>query len=91
MVTAGSKPPRPDPVRIRRRSWPTLSLRARLTVLATALVALALLAGTVLLLVALHRSLVAALDESARQRARDVAALVDSGQLPDPIPVAAGC
>jgi signal transduction histidine kinase len=74
----------------RRRGWPALSLRARLTVLATALVALALLAGTVLLLVALQRSLVAALDESARSRAVDVAALVDSRQLPDPIPVAAG-
>jgi signal transduction histidine kinase len=34
--------------------------------------------------------LIAALDETARQRARDVVALVDSGQLPDPIPVAAG-
>jgi signal transduction histidine kinase len=55
-----------------------------------ALVAVALLAGTILILVALQRSLVAALDESARQRARDVAALVDSEQLPNPIPVAAG-
>ncbi|MGH8777099.1 MAG: sensor histidine kinase [Jiangellaceae bacterium] len=70
--------------------WPALSLRARLTVTATALVALALVAGTILLLVALQRSLVSALDESARQRARDVAVLVDTGQLPDPIPVAAG-
>ena len=72
------------------RRWPAVSLRARLTVVATLLVAVALLAGTVLLLVALHRSLIAALDETARQRARDVVALVDSGQLPDPIPVAAG-
>jgi signal transduction histidine kinase len=67
-----------------------LGLRARLTAVATALVALALLAGTGLLLVALQRSLIAALDESARQRARDVAALVDTGRLPNPIPVAAG-
>ncbi|HMG31699.1 MAG TPA: ATP-binding protein [Jiangellaceae bacterium] len=80
----------PVAVRSSGPRWPALSLRARLTVVATALVALALLAGTVLLLVALQRSLVAALDESARQRARDVAALVDSRQLPDPIPVAAG-
>ena len=72
------------------RRWPAVSLRARLTAVATLLVAVALLAGTVLLLVALHRSLIAALDETARQRARDVVALVDSGQLPDPIPVAAG-
>ena len=80
----------PVAVRSSGPRWPALSLRARLTVVATALVALALLAGTVLALVALQRSLVAALDESARQRARDVAALVDSRQLPDPIPVAAG-
>jgi signal transduction histidine kinase len=72
------------------RRWPTLSLRARLTFAATALVAVALLAGTILILVALQRSLVAALDESARQRAGDVAALVDSGQLSNPIPAAAG-
>src|SRR5918995_320536 len=74
----------------RRGRWPALSLRARITVLATVLVALALVAGTVLLVVALHRSLVAGLDESARQRAGDVARLVDTGQLSDPIPVAAG-
>lgn len=74
----------------RKGRWPALSLRARLTVLATVLVALALVAGTVLLVVALHRSLVAGLDESARQRAGDVATLVDTGQLSDPIPVAAG-
>jgi signal transduction histidine kinase len=80
----------PATVADRDRRWPALSLRARLTLAATALVAVALLAGTVLLLVALQRSLVAALDESARQRARDVVALVESGQLPDPIPVAAG-
>jgi signal transduction histidine kinase len=72
------------------RRWPALGLRARLTAVATAVVALALLAGTVLLLVALQRSLIAAVDEAARQRAHDVAALVDSGQLPNPIPVAAG-
>ena len=77
-----------DPVVDADRRWPALSLRARLTVVATALVAVALLAGTVLLLVALQRSLIAALDESARQRALDVAALVESGQLPNPIPVA---
>src|SRR5918996_2428382 len=76
--------------RERKGRWPALSLRARLTVLATVLVALALVAGTVLLVVALHRSLVAGLDESARQRAGDVATLVDTGQLSDPIPVAAG-
>lgn len=43
-----------------------------------------------MLLTALHRSLLAGLDDSARQRAKDVGVLVDSGRLPDPIPVAGG-
>src|SRR5690606_17157121 len=39
---------------------------------------------------AVQRSLVAGVDEAARQRARDVALLVETGQLPEPIPVEAG-
>src|SRR6266498_3863405 len=54
--------------------WPRLSLRARLTVVATGLVALGLAAGAVLLLVALQRALFIGLDDTARQRAADVAA-----------------
>lgn len=72
------------------RRWLRLSLRARLTVVATVLVALGLGAGAVLLVTALRHSLVRALDDSARQRAKDVAALVDTSQLPDPVPVAGG-
>jgi signal transduction histidine kinase len=67
-----------------------LSLRARLTLVAGILVAGALIAGAVLLSEAVQRSLVTAVDEAARQRARDVALLIDTGRLPDPIPVEAG-
>lgn len=67
-----------------------LSLRARLTLVAGILVAGALLAGAVLLSEAVHRSLVTAVDEAARQRAADVAVLIDTGRMPDPIPVEAG-
>lgn len=68
--------------------WRRRSLRARLTMLASLVVAAGLAAGSLLLLASLQRSLLAALDTTARQRAEDVAALVDSGRLPDPIPVA---
>jgi signal transduction histidine kinase len=67
-----------------------LSLRARLTTVATILVAGALAAGAILLSAAVQRSLITAVDEAARQRAGDVALLIDTGRLPDPIPVEAG-
>jgi len=70
--------------------WLRLTLRARLTVMATGLVALGLAAGAALLLVALQQALFTGLDGTARQRASDVAALVDSGRLADPIPVVGG-
>ena len=68
--------------------WRRRSLRARLTMLSCLVVAAGLAAGSLLLLASLQRSLVASLDTAARQRAQDVAALVDSDRLPDPIPVA---
>jgi signal transduction histidine kinase len=52
--------------------------------------ALALAAAAILLLSALRLSLVRSLDDSARQGALGVAALADTGQLPDPVPVGAG-
>jgi signal transduction histidine kinase len=67
-----------------------LSLRARLTTVATILVAGALAAGAILLSAAVQRSLLTAVDEAARQRAVDVGLLIDTGRLPDPIPVEAG-
>jgi signal transduction histidine kinase len=67
-----------------------LSLRARLTTVASILVAGTLAAGAILLSAAVQRSLITAVDEAARQRATDVALLIDTGRLPDPIPVEAG-
>lgn len=70
--------------------WRRLGLRSRLTIAATALVAVALAAGGLLLVVGLRAALVGSLDAAALQRARDVAELVDRGQLSDPIPVVGG-
>jgi len=67
-----------------------LGLRARLTLLATGVVAVTLAAAAGLLLVVVRHSVLHSLDESARQQAKDVAALARSGRLPDPIPVGAG-
>jgi signal transduction histidine kinase len=72
------------------RPRPRLGIQARLTLAATALVAAVLVGGAVLLTLALGRTLVGTLDDSARQRARDVATLVDTGNLPTSIPVAGG-
>ena len=63
-----------------------LGIQARLTVAATALVALVLIGGAVVLTVALRHTLLSTLDDSARQRARDVATLVDTGNLPNTVP-----
>jgi signal transduction histidine kinase len=72
------------------RGWLRVTLRARLTVVATGLVALGLAAGAVLLLAALRQALFTGLDGTARQRASDIAALVDAGRLADPVPVVGG-
>ncbi|TDE00098.1 ATP-binding protein [Jiangella asiatica] len=63
-----------------------LSLRARLTLAATVMVAVGLAIGGVLLVVALDRALLDALDEAARRQGEDIAALVESDRLPDPLP-----
>ncbi len=70
--------------------WRRRSLRARLTVATTAGLAIALLCGAMLLRSTLRESLVRGLDSTARQGAREVAALADKHHLPDPVPVAAG-
>ncbi len=70
--------------------WRRRGLRARLTVTATAALAVALAAGAWLGVHALAGSLVSALDGTARQGADQVAALIDANRLPDPVPVAGG-
>jgi signal transduction histidine kinase len=67
-----------------------LGIQGRLTVAATALVAVVLIGGSLVLTVALQHTLLSTLDDSARQRARDVATLVDTGNLPNAVPVAGG-
>jgi len=56
-------------------------VRVRTTVLATAVVAVALAAGGLLLVLLVHRSLVGSLDAAGLARAHDVAALAAAGRL----------
>ena len=72
------------------RWWRRRSLRARVTLASTAGLALALAAAAVLLSSALRLSLIRSLDNSARQGAREVAALSNAHRLPDPVPVVPG-
>ena len=74
----------------RRLQSGRLGLRARLTLLATGVVAITLAVAAGLLLLVVRHSVLQSLDDSARQQAKDVAALAGSGRLPDPIPIGAG-
>ncbi len=65
------------------------SVRSRLTLATTGVVAGGLGVGGVLLLTLLQGMLVGQRDDAARRQARDVAALVTSGRLPDPVPTSA--
>lgn len=58
------------------------SVRARTTLAATAVVALALVVGTWVLLLTLEGALTRSTDDAARTRAHDVASLVAAGTLP---------
>ena len=69
-----------------RRSWPLRwwarqSLRARLTLLATALFTLAVVTGAVLVLVLQRTALVRVLDASAQKTATDIAHQIEQGKL----------
>jgi signal transduction histidine kinase len=72
------------------RWWRRRSLRARLTLITSAGLAVALAVAAVLLVNALRLSLIRGLDDSARQGAAEVAALIDQNRLPDPVPVGSG-
>ncbi len=78
------------PLRSWRLETGRISLRARLTLLATGVVAVTLALGAGLLLLVVRHSVLHSLDDSARQQAKDVAALARTGRLPDPVPVGAG-
>jgi signal transduction histidine kinase len=70
--------------------WRRRSLRARLTIVTTAGLALALLLAAAAVWAILFSSLIHGLDNTARQGAQEVAALADHGRLPNPVPVAGG-
>ncbi|MGH8867401.1 MAG: two-component sensor histidine kinase, partial [Actinomycetes bacterium] len=57
-------------------------MRARTTLLATVVVALALLVGATALLLVLQRSLARSGDDASRARVGDLAALASAGALP---------
>jgi signal transduction histidine kinase len=74
-----------------RTRWRHLSLRARLTALAMAVLAVALVSGVLLLIAAQSHSLTSNLDAGARRTAAQVSSYVTSGDpLPDPLPIGDG-
>lgn len=65
------------------------SVRVRTTLVATAVVGAALAVGAVGIVTLLHRSQISNVDAAVRLRARDVALLADSGNLPRVLPASA--
>jgi signal transduction histidine kinase len=72
------------------RWWRRRSLRGRVTLAATAALAVALAGAAVLLASVLRLALIRDLDNSARQGAREVAALAAANRLPATVPVGPG-
>ncbi|HWC34000.1 MAG TPA: HAMP domain-containing sensor histidine kinase [Mycobacteriales bacterium] len=72
------------------RMWSRLGLRARLTLLATAALAVFLAAGSLLLLHGFASSRLHAVDVANRSAADNITALVGSDAIPPTLPVAAG-
>ncbi|MFN2563336.1 MAG: sensor histidine kinase [Jatrophihabitans sp.] len=73
-----------------RAWWARQSLRARLTLLATALFSFAVITGAILLLVLQRYALTRVLDQSANKTAGDVAQLFSSGKEPRTLPPTTG-
>ena len=71
------------PVRTRRRGW---SLRTRLVLLSTVVLAIGLAVGGVVIVVVLRLGLERASDEAVLQTAQEVVVLINGDRLPDPIP-----
>jgi len=63
--------------------WSARSLRARITIAASTLFAIAVVTGTVVLIIVLQQSLIRGIDSSAGKTADDVAAYVRRGDPPD--------
>lgn len=77
-----AEPALPDRRRAPLRWWRRRSLRARITLLATALFTLALMLAGLILVFTVGKSLLSTLDSSAERSGAEVAALVQSGRLP---------
>jgi signal transduction histidine kinase len=73
-----------------QRWWVRQSLRARLTLLATALFTTAVVTGAVLLLVVQRSALTRVLDQSANRTANEIARLLKEGKIPRPLPPTSG-
>jgi signal transduction histidine kinase len=76
--------------RLPRRWWARQSLRARLTLIATALFSAAVITGAVLLLVVQRSALTRVLDQSANKTASSIARLFNSGKEPPTLPPTSG-
>ncbi len=88
-----AEPPWPAPARQAPavvRWWRRRGLRARVTLTAALGLLVAIAAADLLLFNTLRIALTRSVDDSARQGATEVAALIDANRLPDPVPVAAG-
>jgi signal transduction histidine kinase len=72
------------------RWWRRRGLRARVTMTGAVGLLVAFIAADLLLFSVLRVSLTRSVDDSARQGAAGVVALIDANRLPDPVPVAAG-
>jgi signal transduction histidine kinase len=68
-----------------RQWWVRQSLRARLTLLATALFSFAVITGAVLLLVLQRYALTRVLDQSALKTGTDIAKQIKAGKPPNPV------
>ncbi len=68
--------------------WRGLSLRLRLTLVTTGLLAVGLIMGAIALTAVVSASRIATLDELSAARAATIARLVEEDRLPEPLPVA---
>ncbi|HZZ96020.1 MAG TPA: hypothetical protein VFE19_03335, partial [Jatrophihabitantaceae bacterium] len=72
------------------RWWRALSLRGRITLIATGLFAVAVICGAVITLFVVRLSLTHTLDAGAVKTGNDVATLVASNQVPNPVQATSG-
>src|SRR6266545_782132 len=72
------------------RAWRRWSLRTRLLVIGTGGLALGFALGGIVLIAAFGYVTQRTIDDEALGTARDVAALVNARELPEPVPVASG-